>query len=579
MPKKKDDRFLNNNENLPIKVDVDWTPDLVAELKRCKEDIFYFAENYFSIINLDSGRQKIQLYAAQRNAIQKIVDNRRTIICASRQVGKTTLVTVICLWYAIFTKDFTIAILANKEDQAKEILERIKLAYEELPNWLKAGIWEFTKEHIKLTNNSKIFVSTTSPDAIRGKSVNLLFIDEFAHVRKETADDFFKSIIPTISSSKKSKLVIVSTPKGAEGKYYEIYSAAEKKGEAGGDAKKGTKGWTPVRIHYSEVPGRDEEWKLEQLESINYDMNLWAQEFELEFLEAGTSSINGALIEKMKREAKQPRFTFNEGEYIIYEEPKEGHIYSFGVDAAQGVLQDWSITQILDITDLKDIRQAGMFMSNRDQPFVYAEKLNQIARQWGRPYLCIESNKEGAQVLDALIHTFQYDNIVTYTMDNDKRGYYQKPGIFCHINSKYTGITNMKYWVEHLEAVRIYDMDTIKEFETFVRKENKTWAAKKGFNDDRVMALIWGLIILEKEIAQRYLEVLELDDVGKPMRIADPDAELALQAMRNSNKEIAFTRDTGNPPPTMFARGYYSVMPEVVDDAGNIFGTGFRLII
>src|SRR6478609_4994592 len=114
MPKKKDDRFLNNNENLPIKVDVDWTPDLVAELKRCKEDIFYFAENYFSIINLDTGRQKIQLYDAQRNAIQKIVDNRRTIICASRQVGKTTLVTVICLWYAIFTKDFTIAILANK---------------------------------------------------------------------------------------------------------------------------------------------------------------------------------------------------------------------------------------------------------------------------------------------------------------------------------------------------------------------------------------------------------------------------------------------------------------------------------
>lgn len=578
MPKKKDNKFLGGNENLPIDITIDWTPEMVAEFKKCKEDIFYFAQNYFSIINLDTGRQKIQLYDAQKNAIEKIVNNRRTVICASRQVGKTTLVTVVCLWYAIFTPDFTIAVLANKEDQAKEILERVKLAYEELPNWLKAGIWEFTKEHIRLTNNSKIFVSTTSPDAIRGKSVNLVFVDEFAHIRKETADDFFKSVIPTISSSKKSKLVIVSTPKGAEGKYYEIYSGAEKRA-AEGDAKpdkKGVKGWVPVRIHYSQIPGRDEEWKKEQLESINYDMALWAQEFELQFLEAGTSSINGELIERMKAGAKLPIYTFEEGDYVIYEEPKPDHVYVIGVDAAQGVLQDWSFAQILDITNLTDIRQAGWYGSNRIQPYVFAEKLNQIARQWGRPFLCIESNKEGMQVLDALINIHQYDNIVTYNMDNDKKGYYQKPGIYCHQNSKYTGITNMKYWIEHLECVKIYDMTTIKEFETFIRKENKTWAAKKGFNDDRVMALIWALMILEKEIAERYLDILEYDDVGKPLRIKDPNADMAYAAFMNNNKEISFAKMSADPPPSMFARGYYET--EQKQEIENMFGGGWRIL-
>ncbi len=210
MPKRKSDKYLNNNENLPIHVDINYTAEQIEEFRKCKEDVIYFAENFFYIVNLDEGKQKIKLYEPQKDAILKIVNNRRTVICASRQVGKSTLMTVVCLWYALFTKNHTVAILANKEDQAKEILERIKLAYEEIPNYIKAGVWDFTKEQVKLTNGSKIFVSTTSADAIRGKSVNLLFIDEFAHVRKEIADDFFKSIIPTLSSSKKSKLVIVS---------------------------------------------------------------------------------------------------------------------------------------------------------------------------------------------------------------------------------------------------------------------------------------------------------------------------------------------------------------------------------
>ena len=159
MAKKKSDRYLNNNENLPISVEIKYTTEDLEEMRKCKEDIIYFAENYFYIVNLDEGRQKIKLYEPQKAAILKIVNNRRTVICASRQVGKSTLMTVVCLWYALFTSDFNIAILANKEDQAKEILERIKLAYEEIPNFIKAGVWDFTKEQkLPMTSLNLLFL-------------------------------------------------------------------------------------------------------------------------------------------------------------------------------------------------------------------------------------------------------------------------------------------------------------------------------------------------------------------------------------------------------------------------------------
>lgn len=546
MAKKKSDKFLNNNENLPITVEIEYTPEQIEEVRKCKEDVIYFAENFFYIVNLDEGRQKIKLYQPQKEAIMKIVQNRRTVICASRQVGKSTLMTVVCLWYALFTKDFNIAILANKEDQAKEILERIKLAYEEIPLHIKSGVWDFTKEQVKLTNGSKIFVSTTSADAIRGKSVNLLFIDEFAHVRKEIADDFFKSIIPTLSSSKKSKLVIVSTPKGTENKFYDIFSNAEKK----------KSNWECVKIYWHQIPGRDDAWKKEQLEAISYDMAMWNQEFDLHFLEDGTSALNLEVIEKLKNMCRPADMTYDFGDYSVWKEPEPNRIYSIGVDAAEGVGQDYSVAQILDITDPTDIRHCATFASNRLQPYVFAEKLNQIARSWGRPFLCIERNKEGGQVVDALTEVHNYDNIIHYTMKNDKRDVYQNLGIFCHQNSKYTGIMNMKYFVEHLQAVKVYDINTVKEFETFIRKENKTWGAKKGHHDDRIMAFIWALILLEKDIAEKYLEIVEYDETGKPTRILDPNQEIANISFYNKGDgNTNYARMGGAPLPIMFQMG------------------------
>ena len=553
------------------------------ECKRIYMVTFSTTEKIFKI-NRKSENQKKILNKNSRNNyiyIKNIIEIDSTPVrCISVDsksnlflCGKTfipthnsTLMTIVCLWYSLFVKNFNVAILANKEDQAKEILERIKLAYEEIPNWLKSGVEDFTKEHIKFKNRSKIFVSTTSADAIRGKSVNLLFIDEFAHVRKEIADDFFKSIIPTLSSSKKSKLVIVSTPKGTENRFYDIFN----------NAVNGKSNWAWVKIYWHQIPGRDEAWKKEQLEAISYDMEMWNQEFDIQFLEDGTAALNLKLIEKLKNMCKKPKFVFENGDYILYKEPELGKIYTIGVDVAEGVGQDYSVAHILDITDPLNIDHCGTYATNKIQPYVFAEKLNQIARSWGRPFLCIERNKEGGQVVDALWEVHRYDNIIQYTMKNDKRGVYQNLGIFCHQNSKYTGIMNLKYYMEHLEALSLYDMTTVREFETFVRKENKTWSAKKGYRDDRVMALVWAMILLEKDIAETYLDVLEYDDSGKPIRILDPNAHLAENALMNNGKS-GFEKSGTHPSFAFINRGSSESTQQSID-MDTFMGTGWRLV-
>lgn len=537
MAKPKTDKYFNNNEAIPISISIDYTPEQLMELKRCSEDIMYFAENYFHIIMMDMkpARQKIKLYPAQKRAIRAVLENKRTIICASRQIGKSTLMTIVCLWTALFNEDYTIAILANKEDQAKELLDRIKMGYEELPNWLKSCVPIFTNENVKFSNGSKIFISTTSESGIRGKSVNLLFVDEFAHIQSQIVEGFFKSVMPTVSSSKEAKIVLVSTPKGATGKFYEIWK----------DAESGKNNWCPIKIHYSDVPGRDEAWVKENLAAINYDMDAWKQEFEIEFLENGTASLNQAIIDKLKDMCIPAELSFDDGAYYIWNNPRPGRIYSIGVDISEGVGQDYTVAQIIDITDPADIQHCATYANNKIQPWVFAEKLNQIARSWGRPFLCIERNKEGATVIDALLNVHQYDNIVNYTMKNDARGVYQNPGIFCHQNSKYSGIQNLKYYVETKQSVSIYDITSVREFERFVRRENQTWGAKKGYNDDRVMAMIWALVILKKDIAERYLDIEEYDEAGSPIKISDPNQYIVDGFFKNGLADSKPIRELG----------------------------------
>ena len=246
-----DQTYLRNKRLPRADAQFQWTPEMIAEVKKCKDDIMYFAEKYFYIVTLDEGKQKIDLYPAQKRALKSLQKYRFNVINASRQSGKTTLMTIYALWMTCFDEFKRVVIVANKEGTAIMILRRVALAYEELPNWLKPGVAQYGKKEIILGNHSSIGISTTTGSAVRGDTVNCIIIDEAAHIDDHLMNEFWGSVIPVISSSKKrtTKIFMVSTPKGTGNLYYEIFTKA-KKGDADNNMT-----WHAEEIHWQDVPG------------------------------------------------------------------------------------------------------------------------------------------------------------------------------------------------------------------------------------------------------------------------------------------------------------------------------------
>ena len=515
MSEKNSKQFYLGNQNLPrpdASFDYSSNPQWVKDIDKCRKNILYFAENFFYIVNLDEGRIKIKLHNYQKKILRALRDNRFVVLLSSRQSGKSTMMTIYALWVACFNEDQNILVVANKESTAINIFKRIRLAYEQLPNYLKPGAVEYGKTSMTLGNGSSIGISTTSSDAGRGSSVNCLILDELAFIDNHLVEAFWKSVYPIISSSKKSKIFIASTPNGTGNLFHELYvGAIENKN-----------GWHPERVDWWEVPGRDEEWKEKTIRTLG-SVEAFQQEFCNEFLQTGESSINEKLFEELKSETKEPEYVYDEGKYMLWDSFRQDHIYVAGVDISEGVGEAASVIQILDITNLRSIEQVAVYHDRNISPYNFTAKLHDILQHWGSPLALIERNNCGAQVVDQLKNTYNYENIVSYGIKNT--GNTNKIGVQAHTNTKYKGVTNMRYWINELRAVKIRDMHTLIELKNFVRYANGTWGAKPGADnwDDRVMSLVWSLIILENELSEKYFEIAEFDENKKPLKIKQLD--------------------------------------------------------
>ena len=543
MPRqKKEDKFYLGNKDLPnANMEFEWTPEMVKTLKKAKQNILYFAENFFYIVNLDRGKIKIELYSCQKRVLRSLRDNRFVACLASRQTGKTTMMTIYALWIACFQDDQRILIVANKEQTAINIFSRVRTAYEKLPNYLKPGVLEYGKTSMKLANGSSIGISTTSSDAGRGDSCNVLILDELAFIPNNLVDSFWKSVYPIISSSKKSKIFVASTPNGSNNLFYNLYT----------DADNGKSNWKAEKILWDEIPGRDEAWKQDTIRSIGSE-EAFAQEFECKFLDTGDSFIDEVFYAKLASETKDPEYLFDDGCYSVWEEPNKENLYTIGVDVAEGVQQNYSVIQVLDITDLQNIKQVAEYASNQINPFEFTTKVRDICYHWGTPPVLIERNNCGSQVVDNLYHQYNYRNIVNWS---PKVGQvkFDRLGVYAHTNTKYKGITNMRYWVNELKCVQLKSKLAVEELKNFVRYPNGSWAAQPGYDaDDRVMALTWALLILENSIVQRYYNVLDIDSNQRPAKL-----ELGAyidQKFSNFLQDYKYQDidDSWSPPPVYF---------------------------
>jgi hypothetical protein len=468
----------NGNVNIKRKgMTIEFDQEMVTEFVKCAKDPTYFSEKYIKIVHVDHGLIPIKMYDYQKDIIEAITHNRRVTVNTSRQAGKTTTAVAVILHYVLFNDYKTVALLANKGDAAREILDRIKIAYEALPKWMQQGVIEWNKGSVEFENGCKIIAGATSSSAIRGKSISFLYIDETAFV--ENWDEFFASVFPTISSGTTTKILFTSTPNGLN----HFYKTCE-------GAKEGRNGYIFIEVPWQRVPGRDDKWKDETLAAMDNDYQKFSQEFECQFL--GSS---GTLIEGSKLKSLVWKEPLAEAENIkILEERKDDHTYVCVVDVSRGKGLDYSAFQIIDVTSMP-YKQVCVYRDNMITPIDYAEIIYRTTKQYNDAYTLIEINDIGEQVSEILHYEFEVETL----MHTESAGRAGKrisggfgkstdKGIRTTKSVKSIGCNMLKMLIEQ-DQILINDYDTIRELSTFSRRGN-SYEAESGNHDDLVMCLV-----------------------------------------------------------------------------------------
>lgn len=512
-----EDYYLNN-PNLPKETsDYDYTPEMVEAMKRCREDIIYFAENHF-YINGINGKEVISLFEKQKKILRSIQNNKKNLLVTSRQWGKSTLMTIVAVWTALFFPDQTIAIVANKQSTATEIFGRVRLAFLQMDNWLKGGVREFNKTYFTLANGSRIITSATSPDAIRGLSIDVLLLDEFGVIPPKMAEDFWAAVTPTLASrfnnNKNAKLIIASTPKGIGNKFHELVRNSEQ----------GKNDFHVEKAYWYDFPGRDEVWKENELKSMGY--HLFQQEYECKFLNNAGSPFDPDMFTKLEEERIEPINILDNGNYLIWAKPDKDKIYTMGVDSGEGLGRDFSVIQIFDITDPMNIEQVACYKTNKMDTTSWGLKVYEIAKQWYSPIAVIERNGPGSGICDKFFYEWNYPRLVCCSSADVEKLRNTKnklPGMLASRNTKSRAVTNMKYYVHDRRCVKIHDKVTVDELRTFANLKtpsgNTIWKAQEGFHDDHVMAMVWALQTLHSSSIDDFLIVEEKNAANVPLKI------------------------------------------------------------
>jgi hypothetical protein len=511
------ENYLGNPRLKRADTKVEYTPEQVAEYIKCSEDPLHFILTYCKIVNIDKGLIMFPLWEFQKEMILAFEANRFVICKMPRQVGKTTTVAAYLLWKIVFNEEYSIAILANKDRQAREILGRIQLMFEHLPKWLQMGVTEWNKGNIKLENGSEILASATSSSAIRGTSQNMVYLDEFAFVPTNIQDEFFASVYPTISSGQSSKVLITSTPNGMN-MFYRIWTESEE----------GRNAYARVDVHWSQIPGRDGAWREQTISNTSEDQ--FRQEYECEFLGSSNTLIHPTKLRNMVY--KHP-IAQADGGLKIYEEPEKDTIYAIVVDTARGAGADYSAFIVVNVSTMP-YRQVAAFRNNLISPLIYPNIIYGAAVKYNDALVLVETNDIGQQVADILHYDLEYDGVLV-TANNGRTGQSLSGGFATttHYGVKTSkqvkriGCATLKTLVES-DKFLIYDYDTIYELSRFSLKNslkgNQSYEAEDG-NDDMAMCCV----LFAWLTTQPYLK--EITNVDIRMQIYEQNEKMLEQQM------------------------------------------------
>ena len=521
--------YLGNSLLKASGVPLNFTKDEIEEYLKCADDPIYFIESYCKIVTLDHGLQPFKLYDCQKNKVKIIHENRKVILMEGRQQGKTTTSAAYILWYTLFQGSKTVAILANKATAAREVLYRYQIMYENLPTWLQQGVTTWNKGDIALENGSIVFTAATSASGIRGKSVNLLYVDEAAIIPNNVAEQFFTSVYPTISAGETTKILLSSTPLGYN-HFWKFWN----------DAENDRNGFVNLFIPYWDIPGRDEAWASEQrrlLGELKFN-----QEVLCNFLGSSLTLIASDSIAQM---SANPIMYQKDG-LDIYEKVEKDHAYCIVADTAKGVGGDYSAFVIIDINQMP-YKMVGKYRNNQISPLLYPSVLYRIGKEYNEAYVLIEINSS-EQVAEILYAEYEYENIISVSrtpqgqvVNGGFGGNKTQLGVITDKKVKRIGCSNFKSLVEEKKLI-INDADTISEISTFIEKKN-SYSADEGYHDDLVMPLV----LFSWLTTNSYFKELTNINIRKELyeaRIKMIEEEVTPFGFINNGDEEAFFKDS-----------------------------------
>lgn len=457
---------------------VEYSEEEVVEIAACMQDPLYFIETYCYLVHPDEGLMKFIPYDYQKKIVETVTYNRYTICKLPRQAGKTAILAAILAWHAIFQPHQTIACLAHKEAQAIEVLDRVKIIIENLPKWLQQGVVSWAKKAIVFENGSEIFASATGSGTIRGRTITMLYLDEFAFVPTNLQEEFYISVLPTIAAGRTTKIVITSTPKGFN-LFHKIWDKAVKK----------TNEYIPIEINWNDPPGRDEAWREKQIGILGSEEK-FNQEYNADFIGSSATLIRPATLAALTWmepiNYEEPRFL------SIFENPEPGKPYILAVDSSDGVNRDFSSFVVFDVSTIP-YKVVATYRNNRIEPLLYPDVIWRVGKFYNNAWIVAENNNMGQQVINVLHYDFEYENIFSTSKElhtNEvMEGSDKRPGVRTTKKTKRIGCSNLKTLLENNQLVT-NDHEIMNELSRFVKYKD-SYRAEEGSHDDLVMCMVF----------------------------------------------------------------------------------------
>jgi len=488
----------------------EYADEEIGEIAKCANDVVYFGNKYCYSMT-DEGVSRIELRKYQKTMLKDFQDNRFNVMLASRQIGKTVTSSIFIAWYICFHYDRNVMVVANKLATTAEIVDKIKTVLKNLPFFMQPGIVTSAVTSMKFDNGNRLFSQATTKTAAIGFTIHLLYADEFAHIHPNFLEPFYRSIYPTLSSSKISRMIISSTPNGMN-LFYDIYQGAIQKKNA----------FNPIRVDWWQVPGRDEEWKKREIANLGNE-ELFNQEYGNQFLASSRLLLSSEILQYIKRISKNYKWK-EIGSFIDYPdlskallwhpdyEPtsskvKKDHII-FSVDVGDGVGRDYSVINIFNLEpqsasmvrktrDWKDetsffrLRQIGIFRSNTHSVEEVAKVLEILVFEvfnYENASIVLEINFKGSIIADKLSrHRNYYPELFLHTKHslNDD---ILKQGVKIQKDNKETYSREFRLFVQNKRII-LTDLRAFDELSSFGMNATGRYESQIG-NDDIAMTCI-----------------------------------------------------------------------------------------